>query len=201
LSQLDEDLLRLLNQAGGSPFADAAFVAFTVMGMLAVSLMAAPLLYAKGKRDSAFDLAVSVIIASVLVELIKIVTARDRPFESLDDSVRTISFYGLAESTGSSFPSGHAARMFVVATVISLNVRIPGRVTAFLVAAMVAVSRVYLGLHWPTDIVAGAVLGVAVALVFALLVTRWRPYNEVRRRVVLSIDRMFLRQQTADKPS
>ena len=190
LSQFDEEVLHLLNHAGESLLADAVFVAFTLLGMLTVSLMAAPFLWAKGKREPAIDLVLSVIIVSVLIGLVKLAVDRDRPFESLDGAVQTISFYGLAETSGSSFPSGHAARIFTVATIISLNVRFPVRIVAFAIAVVVALSRVFLGLHWPTDVMAGALLGILVAFAMARLGTFWRPYSAFRHRVVALLGRI-----------
>jgi membrane-associated phospholipid phosphatase len=60
------------------------------------------------------------------------------------------------------FPSGHASSAFACATVLawaSPRLRIP----AFVLAAAIAWSRVYVGVHWPLDVLGGAVLGVLVA--------------------------------------
>ena len=61
-----------------------------------------------------------------------------------------------------SFPSGHSASAFACATVIawaSPRLAVP----AFVLAALVAWSRVYVGVHWPLDVLGGAALGVLVA--------------------------------------
>jgi undecaprenyl-diphosphatase len=61
-----------------------------------------------------------------------------------------------------SFPSGHSATAFACATVIawaSPRLAVP----AFVLAALVAWSRVYVGVHWPLDVLGGAALGVLVA--------------------------------------
>jgi undecaprenyl-diphosphatase len=69
-----------------------------------------------------------------------------------------------------SFPSGHATSVFAVATVVATfypRLRLP----LFMLAAAVALGRVYLGRHYVSDILAGALLG----LVVATLVVRCRP--------------------------
>jgi undecaprenyl-diphosphatase len=62
-----------------------------------------------------------------------------------------------------SFPSGHATVAFACATVLALAVpRLA--LPLYVLAALVAFSRVYVGVHYPLDVLAGAVLGVALAL-------------------------------------
>jgi undecaprenyl-diphosphatase len=68
------------------------------------------------------------------------------------------------------FPSGHAATAFASATVLAWAWR-PLAVPAFVLAAAIAWSRVYVGVHWPLDVLGGAILGVAVATALLRLVT------------------------------
>jgi undecaprenyl-diphosphatase len=68
-----------------------------------------------------------------------------------------------------SFPSGHSATSFAAATVIAAfapRLAIP----AFVLAGAIAFSRVYNGVHWPIDVIAGAALGVLVATALLRLV-------------------------------
>jgi undecaprenyl-diphosphatase len=102
--------------------------------------------------------AASVAIADLLATLLKSVIDVERP------STRYTSPHPLVSAPHDhSFPSGHAATSFAGATVLSTYA--PRYWPAwFLLAAAIAFSRVYVGVHYPLDVIVGAVLGVAVAL-------------------------------------
>jgi undecaprenyl-diphosphatase len=78
-----------------------------------------------------------------------------RPFE-VDPTITVID----AMPTTGAFPSGHAAMAFAYA--LGGSRMLPGSGWIWWpLAAVIAVSRVYIGVHWPTDVIGGAVLGIA----------------------------------------
>jgi undecaprenyl-diphosphatase len=108
---------------------------------------------------------VSVLIADAVAEFstdaLKALTDRARP------AVHTL----VAEPSSSSFPSGHAATSFACAVVLAgLLPRF--RVAVLVLATLVAVSRLYVGVHFPTDVLAGAAWGGAIGLGVLTLVRR-----------------------------
>lgn len=99
------------------------------------------------------------LINSTLTIGIKYIVQRPRPFVTYP----SIEKYGKAGSL--SFPSGHTSMAFATATSLSLNFRKWYVVCpAFLWASSVAYSRMYLGVHYPTDVLAGAIIGSGSAI-------------------------------------
>lgn len=104
------------------------------------------------------QLAVSLFLTWVLVErVMKPIIARDRPFLHGPP----IAIIGYAPA-GPSFPSGHAAVAFAGAFVLS-RVAPRGRVVWWPIAVVISYSRIYLGVHYPLDVVFGAAAGVVCA--------------------------------------
>ena len=95
----------------------------------------------------------------ILTEAIRFFSHRARPFDALSFSplVQKLS------EVSSSFPSGHAAFYFAISTVIFLRAKKLGSI--FLVVSfLMGVARVYGGVHWASDILAGAAIGIASGL-------------------------------------
>jgi undecaprenyl-diphosphatase len=114
--------------------------------------------------------------ADLLAMGLKPLVDRPRPFDTLADADPL-----LGGTLGSSFPSGHAATSFAGAVVLAYLFR-RGLVVLLLLALAIAYSRVYLGVHYPSDVLVGAALGAAVALAtLALLRLRRRTSAGLQR--------------------
>lgn len=98
---------------------------------------------------------VAVLLARfVVVSLIRWVLPRSRPF--IIDNVNL-----LFEHSGSAFPSGHAAFFFAVSTIVYFYNKKIGALF-YLSSILIVLARVFSGVHWPSDILAGAVVGLLV---------------------------------------
>lgn len=143
-----------------SPWADLAMSFVTWLGSLYVLLPVAVLLAAwrarglpSGQRGSACFVPVALLGASVIVHTLKLAVARTRP--GLFDPLITM-------PVDPSFPSAHTMQACAFAMACLLQRRHPGQVAGWVAAAtfvvLVAASRVYLQVHFPSDVLAGAVL-------------------------------------------
>ena len=124
-----------------------------------VSALVLFFLYKKWKLEAAL-LAGNLVLHGILIKLIKLVYQRSRP-----------SLSHLVKEGGYSFPSGHAmATAVVVGTLIIIaqqriqNQKIKRLVQGLLLLFifMIMASRVYLGVHYPTDVIGGALMGFAI---------------------------------------
>ncbi|MFH1462650.1 MAG: phosphatase PAP2 family protein [bacterium] len=103
-------------------------------------------------------MAVSGFMAAILarfgiVELVRFFWERPRPF--IENNVNLL----LEHEATSSFPSGHAAFFFALSFAVYAYNKKTG-LLFFLASFLISVSRVFAGLHWPSDIIAGALVGI-----------------------------------------
>ena len=109
------------------------------------------------------------LLADLLSLAIRYAVGRDRPPIDYPDPAPLVRL-----PDNPSFPSGHAATSFAAAALLAWLTPLP-KVALFALAGLIAVSRVYVGVHYPLDVIGGALLGLAVATALRLLV-------EARRR-------------------
>ena len=156
LMWIDVRLFRAINAFAYGPFDSiGVFIANTLIVVLALGALL-PLI--RGKIMLTARILLAGVVAFFVTELIKLLIHRPRPFAALS-GVHQLIAKGV---TDWSFPSGHAAVAFALAVGISVYSRTWGR-AAFFLAALVALGRVVVGVHYPSDVIAGAALGAIVA--------------------------------------
>lgn len=127
-------------------------------------------------RRAGAALAAGLLAHVLLLEgVVKNVVQRKRPFTALGLTLRD----SLVDPASFSFPSGHSAAAFLGAWVI--GARYPRhRAPLIVLACCVALSRVHLGAHYPTDVAAGAVFGVVLGAALVRVARVAAPVDEAR---------------------
>jgi undecaprenyl-diphosphatase len=121
----------------------------------------------RGARRLAAAAGGSAAVALAVAQVVSHLVARPRPFVTHPAALHLFS----AHAADSGFPSDHATAAFAIATAVLLRDRRWG-VVAMVLACVLAAGRVAMGVHYPTDVLAGAALGAACALVLWLPAVR-----------------------------
>lgn len=201
---MDQRLIVLINQQWTSPALDRlmAVVSSFALWLPVLAVVVAVVLWRGGTRARWFlvCLGVTLLVNDALIgNALKHLTHRLRPFQA-EPGVRQVEFEHHARppfltfggpldiktsttasvatvppGAGRSFPSNHTTNNFCAATLLTLFYRRRGA-WYFLAATLVGYSRVYVGAHWPSDVLASAFLAVGWVSAAAVLV-RWRLDN------------------------
>ncbi len=160
IQNFDEAILLWIQDVIRNPVLTPIMQFFTSLldrGLLAFLICIGLLLFRR-TRKLGLICSLSLIICSVLVHLIlKPMFARPRPYHVLSTLIT------LAPRPGDfSFPSGHTNTIFAVTSVLFFACPRKIGIPALIVSTLVGLSRLYLGIHFPTDVLAGALLGLIV---------------------------------------
>lgn len=172
---MELDFLQWINaNLHGSNFINHLFKFITYLceaGWVCI-LLGVILLFFKKTRKSGMLVLISLAIGIIITNLIlKPVVARPRPFAedaTIIDFLQSINYKLPSEH---SFPSGHAQVAFNTATVLFIVFKCKGA-WAFLPASLIAISRIFLCVHYPTDVLGGAIIGVVSALITCYLINK-----------------------------
>jgi membrane-associated phospholipid phosphatase len=165
---VDVAVARVLHRPG-PPVIDRALGAATDLGSVYGLAGVAGVLAASGRRRASIEVLAAGGVAWVAAQAVKPALHRPRPYES-DGAARLV-----AVPAGSSWPSGHAAVGAAMATALWPRLRPAGRVGVVAASAGIGLTRLHVGVHHATDVVAGHGVGALSALgAGALLRRAWR---------------------------
>jgi membrane-associated phospholipid phosphatase len=165
--RLDAWIFLVFNLRGSRPiWLDRVMTGFTQIGSGIPALGIALVFYLAGYRLLAYELILGTVTLWLVVELLKLVVHRSRPFIRLTQA----RIVGL-RAIGRSFPSGHTSQVFFMATLTAQHLHASVWVVFLLYATalLVGITRMYVGAHYPRDVLAGAILGSAWGLLGAIV--------------------------------
>lgn len=165
--------------------------AFTAMGTVSftvmIALLGVLLIFFKRTRRLGFSIIFAVIIGTIITNVIvKPMTVRVRPYNTLQTIQDYFGWYtdaGMLSESDYSFPSGHTTAAMEMAVVLCICHARDGRKKVAwifpLVALLVGCSRIYLMVHYATDVIAGAIIGliagIAGYILGSLVVSKLNP--------------------------
>jgi undecaprenyl-diphosphatase len=152
LRNWDLAVFTILNERLSWPFLDPVMLFITHVGSTVFWLFVSVFLWVTKRRRESVLLAVSIVIGGLVFLSVKVVFPRVRPSLAVQGA-RALDLEG-----GGSFPSGHSKNGFTAAVVLGSKWKTL-RLPLYTLACLVAVSRVYVGVHWPFDVIVGAVVG------------------------------------------
>jgi undecaprenyl-diphosphatase len=167
LYSIDLAIFYFVNHSLSTGFLDKFFSTITDVNKwyIAYIILAGIAFFKGGMRGKILVLGLILLIVvtdQTGFRILKELFERARPCRALSDAITPIGCAG-----GYSFPSNHALNNFAAASFISRL--FPNyKWVVFTVASLIALSRVYLGVHYPSDILAGILIGAAFGYLFSL---------------------------------
>ena len=170
LSSFDGNILLWIQEHLRSDFFTPFWLFVTTTGnggMLMIAISCFLLAFKKTRKVGATCLIALMLSALFTSLLIKPIVARARPYEVIEGLTILV-----PKQLDFSFPSGHSSAAFAMAWVLFRSFSKKVGIPALVYALLMAFSRLYLGVHYPTDVIAGSVLGILYARAAMWLVER-----------------------------
>lgn len=170
----DFAILDFIRSSISNPVLDKIMPVITYLGSGGIIwiVIAVIMLINARHRKTGFKIALALILSLLICNiLLKPIVARTRPFD-INTAVDII----ISKPTDYSFPSGHTSASFATAVVLILSERKRIWIPALTAAALIAFSRLYLYVHFPSDVFCGIILGIVIAFASVKIV------DEIYRR-------------------
>ncbi len=159
--RFDTDLLLFIQEYIRNPILTPVFRFITALGdraMIWIIFSVVLLMFRKTRKTGVMALFALIFSALIVNLTLKNLVARPRPFEVIDGL-----WVLIKKPKGYSFPSGHTSSAFSAAAVYYKCLDKKYGIPAILLACLIGFSRLYLGVHYPSDVIAGAIIGLTIA--------------------------------------
>ncbi len=170
IQNLDASALLYIQEHLRMAFLNPIMAFFSLLGnsglvWIALGLI---LLIPQKTRRHGFEMLICLLVAYLINDwVIKILVERPRPYTVIEGLTILV-----APLKSFSFPSGHTNSSFAAAMALTLAFGRKGAY-AYILAVLIALSRCYVGVHYPSDVVAGAIVGTLVSLATYKLLQRY----------------------------
>lgn len=171
-SVFELDILDKIEDLFESDFMDTVMKGITHLGDAGIIwiIITLCLLISKQYRKLGILCAIGLILGLIIGNgIVKNLVSRERPFEVDKDILKTLK---IIDPKDPSFPSGHTQASFIVATILMMAKRKFG-IPALILAFLIGFSRLYLKVHFPTDVLGGMLMGIAIGLT-VWFVYKWK---------------------------
>ena len=163
IRRADRNLLLATNQLRTN-WQNKSFSLLTNLGGLCFQVCLALLLVLlPATRDIGLKLGISQLVVAGSVQLIKVIVSRNRPYITLANIIP------LKTARDYSFPSGHTAVAFSAALTINSSVPLVISIISFVLTVLIGYSRIYIGVHYPSDVIVGGLIGYVIAGILLLV--------------------------------
>ena len=172
--EFQADIIRAI-QSVASPALDFIFEAITMLGEDFFIIFVATFIYWCFNKEMGYWMCWCLSLGNLFVSSLKVMFAVERPIGV--EGIRTLREQ---TATGYSFPSGHthASANFFTSIARAVN-RKRFWTLAIIMPALVGLSRLYLGVHWPMDVLGGYVIGLGLPLLLWLLYRKYAPKKAI----------------------
>ncbi|HCO18727.1 phosphatase PAP2 family protein [Gudongella oleilytica] len=161
LKKFDSHFIHLINTRIKNKYLDRIMIRVTDLGGAVFTTIFATALIVFGSKQVKFmglEAIVALSFGQIFVQSLKKLFSRERPYKILEH----LHTFGI-DLRDYSFPSGHTTASFSLATTIALNMP-KFTILVFFMAIIIGMSRIYLGVHYPTDVAAGIILGITASV-------------------------------------
>lgn len=170
LTQIEEVILLWIQENIRNPIANRFFTFITRLGDAGfIWIIISLVLLCKKKTRKVGAMCLTALVCSFFVNnlVLKNVATRMRPFNHNEGLLPMID-----KPTDYSFPSGHTASSFAVGILLYKYLKKPYGIVAMVLAILIAFSRLYLGVHYPSDVLVGMISGIFMAFLGEKIVAK-----------------------------